>query len=148
MPDISTSTPAIVEQEFSGYFQREVPPEDSDLTRVGPGTPGGEYLRRFWHPVAMSSELGDRPLGLRILGEDLVAFRMPSGEIGLVHKHCPHRGASLEFGQVEEKGIRCSYHGWLISQGGRVLESHAANWACRLVHGAYPTREQHGLPFA
>jgi phenylpropionate dioxygenase-like ring-hydroxylating dioxygenase large terminal subunit len=138
----------VVDEEFSGYLHRGIPVEDAELTHVGPGTPGGEYLRRYWHPIAMSTEIDNRPVALRILGEDLVAFRMPSGEIGLVHKHCPHRGASLEFGQVEAKGIRCAYHGWLIARGGRVLESPAANWACRLVHGAYPTREHRGLVFA
>lgn len=135
-------------EEFSGYFNREVPSEDSGLTHVGPGTPGGEYLRRYWQPIAISSEIEKRPVALKIMGEDLVAFRLPSGEVGLVHKHCPHRGASLEFGQIEEGGIRCAYHGWLIGQGGRVLESPAASWACRLVHAAYPTHEYRGLVFA
>lgn len=138
----------VANQDFSGYYHREVPPEDVELTHAGPGTPAGEYLRRYWQPIAMSTEIDKRPVLLRILGEDLVAFRMPSGEVGLVHKHCPHRGASLEFGQIETSGIRCAYHGWLIGQGGHVLESPASSWACRLVHGAYPTKEFRGLVFA
>lgn len=138
----------ISKEEYSGYYSREVPPEDIELTHTSPGTPGGEYLRRYWQPIAMSSEIEERPIALKILGEELVAFRLPTGEIGLVHKHCPHRGASLEFGQVEATGIRCAYHGWVINQGGRVIESPAANWACRLVHGAYPTHEYRGLVFA
>ncbi|MGY4362933.1 nitrite reductase/ring-hydroxylating ferredoxin subunit [Bradyrhizobium sp. i1.3.1] len=137
-----------VSRDFSGYYNREVPQEDSELTHTGPGTAAGEYLRRYWQPIAMSSEFDKRPVLLKVLGEDLVAFKVPSGDVGLVHKHCPHRGASLEFGQIEANGIRCAYHGWLIGQGGRVLESPASSWACRLVHGAYPTREYRGLIFA
>lgn len=133
---------------FSGYLSRDTPLEDEELTHVGPGTPAGEYLRRFWQPIAMSSEIGDRPVTVKILGEALVAFRLPSGEVGLVHQHCPHRGASLEYGIVEEQGLRCAYHGWLIAQNGTVLESPSSHWACRLVHGAYPVHEYHGLVFA
>jgi nitrite reductase/ring-hydroxylating ferredoxin subunit len=137
---------------FSGYSAREIPDEDKELTHIGPGTPAGEYLRRYWHPVAMSSEVAACPLALRILGEDLVLFRLPSGEVGLVHRHCPHRGASLEFGVVEATGLRCCYHGWLIGSDGRVLETPAepasSPLACRLFHGAYPVREHRGLIFA
>ena len=99
---------------YSAYHHRERPAEDEELTRVGPGTPCGEYLRRFWQPVILSSELGELPRRLRILGEDLVAFRDKSGAIGLLELHCPHRGTSLEFGLIGDKGIRCCYHGWLF----------------------------------
>ena len=105
----------------SAYHHRERPPEDEELTRVGPGTPCGEYLRRFWQPVVLASELGDVPRRLRILGEDLVAFRDKSGAIGLLELHCPHRGTSLEFGLVGDNGIRCCYHGWLFDVGNRLL---------------------------
>ena len=88
---------------YSAYHHRERPADDEELTRVGPGTPCGEYLRRFWQPVILSSELGDLPRRLRILGEDLVAFRDKSGAIGLLELHCPHRGTSLEFGLIGEK---------------------------------------------
>ena len=89
---------------YGGYLHRDVPEEDADLTHVGPGTPCGEYLRRFWQPVCFSDELKDLPLRLKIMCEDLVAFRDKSGAAGLLELHCPHRGTSLEFGQVGEKG--------------------------------------------
>ena len=98
---------AFLNKAFSAYYHRGVPPADDELTRVGPGTPCGEYLRRFWQPIIVSSELGDVPKRLKILGEYLVAFRDGSGEIGLLELHCPHRGTSLEFGLIESKGIRC-----------------------------------------
>src|SRR5215831_18489773 len=100
-------------QPYSAYHHRAVPEDDTELTRVGPDTPCGEYLRRFWHPVAFSDELKDLPRAIRILGEDLVIFRDFRGQVGLLEAHCPHRGTSLEFGLVSERGIRCCYHGWL-----------------------------------
>ena len=137
---------------YSAYHHRERPPEDEELTRVGPGTPCGEYLRRFWQPVILSSELGELPRRLRILGEDLVAFRDKSGAIGLLELHCPHRGTSLEFGLIGDKGIRCCYHGWLFDADGTILETPGepadSTLKDRLFHGAYPVREYSGLVFA
>ena len=137
---------------YSAYHHRERPPVDEELTRVGPGTPCGEYLRRFWQPVIQSSELGEVPRRLRILGEDLVAFRDKSGGIGLLELHCPHRGTSLEFGLIGETGIRCCYHGWLFGADGTILETpgEPADSALkdRLFHGAYPVHEHQGLVFA
>jgi nitrite reductase/ring-hydroxylating ferredoxin subunit len=121
------------------------------LTHVGRRTPGGEYLRRFWHPVALASELGDVPLPLRVLAEDLVLFRDGRGRLGLLHRHCSHRGASLEFGVVAERGIRCCYHGWVYDVDGTILETPAEPESrVRLTrcHGAYPTLEADGLVFA
>ena len=80
-------------QPYSGYGINAALEEDEELTHVGPGTPCGEYMRRFWQPVAMTSQLHDLPIVTRILGEDLVVFRDRSGDIGLLHKHCAHRGA-------------------------------------------------------
>jgi nitrite reductase/ring-hydroxylating ferredoxin subunit len=141
-----------LDRAFSGYLVRDVPEEDKELTHVNPGTPAGEYLRRYWQPVALASELANRPLALRILGEDLVLFRSRSGAVGLVHRHCPHRGASLEFGVIEQSGLRCCYHGWLIGLDGRVLETPAepelSSLRHRLFHGAYPVHEHRGLIFA
>src|SRR5205809_8024772 len=97
---------------YSAYHHRQRPPVDEERTKVGPGTPCGEYLRRFWHPVGLSGQLQDLPQAVRILGEDLVLFRDGRGQVGLVHLHCSHRGTSLEFGTVERTGIRCCYHGW------------------------------------
>jgi nitrite reductase/ring-hydroxylating ferredoxin subunit len=137
---------------YSAYHHRARPGEDEELTRVGPGTPCGEYLRRFWQPVILAAELGELPRRLRILGEDLVAFRDKSGAIGLLELHCPHRGTSLEFGLVGDKGIRCCYHGWLFDVDGRVLETPGepadSTLKDRLCHGAYPVREHSGLVFA
>ncbi|MBV8084944.1 MAG: Rieske 2Fe-2S domain-containing protein, partial [Chloroflexi bacterium] len=87
--------------------------ENERLTRVGRGTPMGELLRRYWHPVAATAQLADNPVkAVRILGEDLVLFRMPDGQLGLVDEACPHRGTSLVLGVPEVGGIRCAYHGW------------------------------------
>jgi len=137
---------------YSAYYHRGMPPEDEELTRVGPGTPCGEYMRRFWQPVIPASELTDLPVKLRILGEDLVVFRDGSGEIGLLELHCPHRGTSLEFGLVGEKGIRCCYHGWLFGCDGTILETpgEAAGSTLKdkLFHGSYPVHEHAGLVFA
>jgi phenylpropionate dioxygenase-like ring-hydroxylating dioxygenase large terminal subunit len=137
---------------YSAYYHRGLPPEDEELTRVGPGTPCGEYLRRFWQPVILTSELKDLPVKLRILGEDLVAFRDGTGEIGLLELHCPHRGTSLEFGLIGEKGIRCCYHGWLFGCDGAILETPGeptdSTLKEKLWHGAYPVHEHKGLVFA
>src|SRR5262249_45913930 len=130
---------------YGGYFHRDVPPEDAELTHVAPGTPCGEYMRRFWQPICFSDELRDVPLRVRILGEELVVFRDRSGAVGLLELHCPHRGTSLEFGLIEAKGIRCCYHGWLFGVDGTILETPAEpaerTLKDRLYHGAYPTHE-------
>ena len=143
---------SFLNRSYGAYYHRERPPEDEELTRVGPGTPCGEYLRRFWQPVIQASELGDVPRRLRILGEDLVAFRDKGGSIGLLELHCPHRGTSLEFGLIDQQGIRCCYHGWLFGADGTILETPGepadSTLKNRLCHGAYPVREHHGLVFA
>src|SRR5215472_14487325 len=137
---------------YGGYFHRHIPEEDAEITHVGAGAPCGEYMRRFWQPVCFSDELGDLPRRVKILGEELVVFRDASGAVGLLELHCPHRGTSLEFGLVDEKGIRCCYHGWLFATDGAILETpgEAANSTLkdRLYHGAYPTHEEHGIVFA
>ena len=137
---------------YSGYHHRQVPSEDSELTHTGPDTPCGEYMRRFWQPVCYSDDLKDLPVRLRILGEDLVAFRDRSGAAGLLELHCPHRGTSLEFGLVGDKGIRCCYHGWLFDVDGTILETPGepaeSTLKDRLFHGAYPIHEAHGIVFA
>src|SRR5271169_4162473 len=137
---------------YRAYHHRERPADDEELTRVGPGTPCGEYLRRFWQPVVLSEELRDLPRRLRIMGEDLVAFRDRSGAVGLLELHCQHRGTSLEFGLISDKGIRCCYHGWLFDADGTILETPGepadSTLKDRLFHGAYPVREHQGLVFA
>src|SRR5688572_4127383 len=132
---------------YSGYYQRVQPDEDGLLTRIGPGTPGGEYLRRYWHPFMLASEVADRPVAVRLLGEDLVLFRDRSGRLGLLHKHCAHRGASLEFGIPAERGIRCCYHGWQFDVDGTILDTPAEPPSSRIKQnfsqGAYPVAEAH-----
>lgn len=128
------------------------PSIDEEITRVGKGTPCGEFLRRYWHPVAVAAEVGDLPLAVRVLGEDLVLFRLPSGEFGLVHPRCAHRGASLLYGKVEEQGLRCCYHGWLFSVDGRCLDQPCEPEGGRARHNIvqpwYPVQERYGLVFA
>ncbi|MFO1296342.1 MAG: aromatic ring-hydroxylating dioxygenase subunit alpha [Rubrivivax sp.] len=86
---------------------------DKNLTEVGAGTPMGELLRRYWHPVGLARDAGSEPKPVRVLGEDLILFRDGHGRAGLLHARCAHRGASLYYGRVEAEGLRCCYHGWL-----------------------------------
>ncbi len=136
---------------YSGYYNRPAAPKHDPLTEVGAGTPAGEYLRRFWHPFMLSSELGELPKAIKVLGEELVIFRDKSGRIGLLHKHCIHRGVSLEFGIVAERGITCCYHGWKYDVDGTILDTPAEPANSRIkelfCQGAYPTREVDGMIF-
>jgi 5,5'-dehydrodivanillate O-demethylase oxygenase subunit len=127
--------------------------EDNELlTRIGPGTRMGALLRRYWWPVGFTQKLADKPVPVRILGEDLVMFRDGAGKVGLLDRACPHRSASLENGRVEEKGIRCCYHGWLFAAGGQCLEMPAEPADSPLKNHvkahAYKTQEAAGLIFA
>ena len=139
---------------FRGYEVRFSAEADDELTRIGPGTPCGDYLRRFWHPVAIASEVRGLPIALRILGEDLVLFRDRADRFGLVHRRCPHRQASLEYGTCEQRGIRCCYHGWHFDIDGTLLEAPGqpeaaqARLKSRVRLGAYPAFEYKGLVFA
>jgi nitrite reductase/ring-hydroxylating ferredoxin subunit len=137
---------------FSGYVRPLTAAEDSELTHVGRGTACGEYMRRFWQPVALTGQLGDTPLPVRVLGEDLVVFRDGGGRIGLLHRHCCHRRTSLEYGVIAERGLRCCYHGWLFDIDGRILETPGEPAGSRIAEhrsqGAYPTREYRGIVFA
>ena len=137
---------------YTGYEQTEMPDEDAELTHVMPGSPGGEYLRRFWHPVALESEVTDIALPLRVLGEDLVLFRALDGSYGLLHRRCAHRGASLEYGKCEQRGLRCCYHGWLYATDGELLEAPGEPPDTPLLRsvrqGAYPVEVNAGIVFA
>jgi 5,5'-dehydrodivanillate O-demethylase len=130
------------------------PEENEMLTRVGPGTPAGELLRRYWHPVAIASELPqDNPVKfVRILCEDLVLFQAKDGAAGLLEDRCSHRGASLSYGRVEERGIACAYHGWLYDVQGNCLETPTeppdSNFCRTVKHKAYPVRKLAGLYWA
>ena len=134
-----------------GLRPGELPREDAELTHVGPGTPCGEYLRRFWQPVALSKEVQDRPKAVKILDEELVVFRDRAGRVGCLELHCSHRGTSLEFGVPQERGIRCCYHGWHFDVDGAILDMPTdapdSKLKERLCHPAYPTHEHNGLIF-
>jgi phthalate 4,5-dioxygenase oxygenase subunit len=118
------------------------------ISRTGPGTSMGNLIRRYWIPALLTEELpepdGD-PKQIRLLGEDLVAFRDTSGQVGIVGLNCPHRGASLALGRNEEGGLRCLYHGWKIDVNGRVLDTPCeppnSRFKDRIRHRAYPTIE-------
>lgn len=144
----------IPQGNFRGHDQQHVwrAEPDPELTEVGPGTPCGEYLRRYWMPVAMTDQIGDLPYRIRVLGEDLILFREKGGALGLVHLHCAHRNMSLEFGIIEEGGIRCSYHGWKYATDGTVVETPceppASQVKSKACLGAYPVIEYKGLAFA
>ncbi len=129
--------------------------ENEMLTKVGPGTPMGKLMREHWIPAFMSSELDGPdgpPLRVRLLGENLIAFRASSGKIGLLAHNCPHRGASLFFGRNEDEGLRCVYHGWKFDIEGRCLDMPAeppeSDFKDKVRATAYPTRERNGLVWA
>lgn len=130
----------------------EIPAEDPELTHVGPGTPCGELMRRFWQPICLSEDLKDVPKRVRILGEDLVAFRDGNGRPGLLFFRCSHRGVSLEYGRIEPEGIRCCYHGWLYDVEGNCLEMPLepadSTQKERIQQPGYPVQEFGGLLFA
>jgi nitrite reductase/ring-hydroxylating ferredoxin subunit len=121
------------------------------LTRVGPGTPMGTLMREYWIPAVLSEEVstdGD-PLRVRILGEDLIAYRDSRGQVGLLGTYCPHRGASLFFGRNEEGGLRCVYHGWKFDVSGECVdmpnEPAESDFRTKVRHVAYPCRERGGV---
>jgi len=123
------------------------------LTQTEPGTPMGNLLRRYWHPIAASSELAIEPvLQVRLLGENLALYRNEQGELGLMAERCPHRGASMAYGIPEDSGLRCPYHGWLFSPQGRCLEMPAepatSTFHHRIRIPAYPVQELGGLVWA
>ena len=126
--------------------------KNADIPRVGADTPGGTWFRSYWLPVSRSDEIFDIPKSVKVLGEELVLFRAESGKVGLVGQDCPHRGASLEYADVEARGIRCPYHGWLFDINGNCLEQPSEvkgkEFCSKVRQKAYPTRELGGLIFA
>ncbi|MDE3077479.1 MAG: Rieske 2Fe-2S domain-containing protein, partial [Chloroflexota bacterium] len=126
--------------------------ENETLTRIGPGTPMGELLRRFWLPALLDDEVPQpdcEPMRTRILGEDLVAFRDTNGKVGIVSAFCPHRRAPLFFGRNEECGLRCVYHGWKFDVDGTCVdmpsEPPESNFKDKIQLAAYPTYEAGGV---
>ena len=150
MDDMSAA-PTTRRLEGTAYGRPKQHPNDL-LTQVGPGTPCGEYMRRFWQPVLTSKSVTNRPQDVRILGEDLLIFRDGSGRPGLLYPRCMHRGTTLLYGHVEPDGIRCCYHGWKFAvdgtcidqpcepQGGLHKETARQPW--------YPVEERYGLVWA
>ena len=127
--------------------------ENERLTRVGPGTPMGDLMRRYWHPVAASIELKENPTrAVRLLGEDLVLYKDRSGTLGLIQESCPHRRVNMLYGIPEQHGLRCPYHGWLFDETGSCLEMPAeapdSTFKDRVQALSYPVEELGGLIFA
>src|SRR5260370_3381938 len=127
--------------------------EDNELlTRTAPGTGMGELFRRYWVPALLADDLPGTdcaPVRVRLLGEDLVAFRDTSDRIALIDQQCPHRGASLFFGRNEEGGLRCVYHGWKFDVEGRCVDmpSEPSDSTCaqKVRARAYPCTERNGI---
>jgi phthalate 4,5-dioxygenase len=122
--------------------------ENERLTRIGPGTPAGDLFRRYWLPILLQSELPDAdgpPLRVRVLGEDLIAFRDTNGNVGLVDAFCPHRRAPMFFGRNEECGLRCVYHGWKFDRNGTCVDMPSeppdSLFKTKVTITAYPTWE-------
>lgn len=127
--------------------------ENELLTRVGPGTPAGETLRKYWLPVGFSDEISsDAPKLVRWLCEDLLLFRDEFGRVGLIHPYCAHRGTSLDYGWIEAGGIRCCYHGWVYDVNGRCIEQPGEpaerTFKDKIKLKAYPVRELGGIVWA
>lgn len=126
--------------------------ENQLLTQTGSGTPCGNFIRRYWQPIALSEELeNDTPVRIKVMGEELVLFRDNEGRLGLLGLHCAHRGADLSLGRIEDGGIRCLYHGWVYDVHGRCLEQPAeppeSDFKTKIRHKAYPCQEKAGLIF-
>lgn len=124
-----------------------------ELVEVGPGTPMGELMRRYWQPFALAEDLtSEKPRKVRLLGEDLVSFRDKQGRVGLVHENCCHRGSSLYYGRIEEDGIRCCYHGWKFDAQGHCLDQPAevdgGRHRAKIRQPWYPVEERYGLVYA
>ena len=124
------------------------------ITRIGPGTQAGAVHRRYWQPAALSMELeGPRPVvPVRLLGEDLVLFRDETGGLGLIGRHCPHRGADMCYGRLEDNGLRCPFHGWHFDRTGQCVEQPGEPAGSRMHEQiratAYPVQERNGIVFA
>ena len=135
----------------TGYEMRKQAIKD-DLVLVSRGTPMGELLRRYWHPVALTKDADSVPRKVRILGEDLILFRDGDGRAGLVHARCCHRGTTLYYGKVEHRGLRCCYHGWLFDVQGHCLEQpcepNGGLFREKVRQPWYPVQERYGLIFA
>jgi phenylpropionate dioxygenase-like ring-hydroxylating dioxygenase large terminal subunit len=139
--------------DVGSAYSRKPPSFNAKLTEVGRGTPMGELLRRYWHPVGLAADAGATPRPVKVLGEELILFRDGQGRAGLVYPRCCHRGTTLYYGKIEERGIRCCYHGWLFDVEGHCLEMpcepNPSGPQCQRVRQPwYPVEERYGLVFA
>ncbi|TAJ25663.1 MAG: aromatic ring-hydroxylating dioxygenase subunit alpha [Reyranella sp.] len=139
--------------DLRSAYSLAAPSYNTKLTEVGRGTPMGELLRRYWHPVGISADAGGTPRPVKVLGEELILFRDGEGRPGLVYPRCCHRGTTLYYGKVEERGIRCCYHGWLFDVEGHCLEmpcepNPTGAQCARVRQPWYPVEERYGLLFA
>lgn len=137
----------------TAYGMKPIEQAKRHLTEVGPGTPMGELMRRYWQPFFVAADLDDeKPRRVRILGENLITFRDKQGRPGLVFEHCLHRGTSLYYGRIEDEGIRCCNHGWLFDRKGNCLEQPAEPQGGRARQRYrqpwYPVEEHYGLVWA
>lgn len=127
---------------------------NDSITRIGRGTDAGEVLRRYWQPAALTEELNTkRPVvPVRLLGEDLVLFRDEEGKLGLIQRHCPHRGADMCFGRLEDNGLRCPFHGWHFNRDGQCVEQPAEPEGSKMHEQirarSYPVVERAGIVWA
>ncbi|MBL4766600.1 MAG: aromatic ring-hydroxylating dioxygenase subunit alpha [Rhodobacteraceae bacterium] len=127
---------------------------NDSLTKVGPGSDAGAVLRHYWQPAALSDELMNaRPVvPVRLLGEDLVLFRDSNGELGLIARHCPHRGADMCYGRLEDNGLRCPFHGWHFDRSGQCVEQPGEPEGSRMHEkvktASYPVTERNGIIWA
>jgi nitrite reductase/ring-hydroxylating ferredoxin subunit len=141
-----------IEPDTGTAYGRPKPTHMAELAEVGPGTPMGELLRRWWHPIGLTADASDTPRKIRVLGEDLILFRDGQGRPGLLYPHCAHRGTSLYYGRVEAEGIRCCYHGWLFGTTGHCLDQPCEPEGGRTRHKVrqpwYPLQERYGLIWA
>lgn len=130
--------------------------ENDRLTKVGPGTPMGELMRRYWHPIAAVSQMRDKyTMKVRLLGEDLVLYKDKSGQYGLIEPRCPHRRMHMIYGIPEADGIRCAYHGWMFNETGKCIEQPyeetedpQGRFKEKVAIGAYPVQMLAGVLFA
>lgn len=149
---MNARSPAAAPSPDGSAYGKPAPTHRAELAEVGAGTPMGELLRRYWHPIGLGTDATEVPRKLRVLGEDLILFRDKRGRPGLVYPHCAHRGTSLYYGKVEERGIRCCYHGWLFDVQGHCVEQpcepDGGRARDKIRQPWYPVQEQYGLVWA
>jgi nitrite reductase/ring-hydroxylating ferredoxin subunit len=142
----------LVPADTGTAYDRPTPSHLKNMTEVGPGTPMGELLRRYWHPIGLCGDATATPKKVRVLGEDLILFRNLSGQPGLLYPHCMHRGTSLFYGKVDATGIRCCYHGWKFDATGHCLdqpcEPDGGRFKDKVRQPWYPLQEHYGLIWA